>query len=183
MVRVKERYLLVNIIYPPAEGSRVGKSTTPNLVVQHQPTTENLTPGILVRALKSQVASLFGDYGAGCLESDLSVKYLSLATSTAIIRCSRDHYQMLWSALTFMDRVPTKDGSGRPCIFRVVRVSGTIRKAEEEAIRQAKQRLIEAKEASSQVPSSLAPTESSRPDVILDAMGDSDDESMHDADE
>ncbi|VUC19969.1 unnamed protein product [Clonostachys rosea] len=182
MVRVKERYLLVNIIYPP-EDSRAGNSSKPNLIVQHQPTTENLTPGILVRALKAQVASLFGDYGAGCLESDLSVKYLSLATSTVIIRCSRDHYQMLWSALTFMDRVPTKDGTGRPCIFRVVRVSGTIRKAEEEAIRQAKQRLIEAKEASSQTPSSLAPREPSHPDVILDAMDGSDDESMHDADD
>lgn len=43
-----------------------------------------------------------------------------------------------------MDRVPAKDG--RPCIFRVVRVSGTIRKAEEEAIRQAKQLILAAKE-------------------------------------
>jgi ribonuclease P/MRP protein subunit POP5 len=74
-----------------------------------------------------------------------TVKYLSLATSTAIIRCSRTHYKMLWSALTFMDAVPTKDGPGRPCIFRVVRVSGTIRKAEEEAIRQAKQLILAAK--------------------------------------
>jgi ribonuclease P/MRP protein subunit POP5 len=31
-----------------------------------------------------------------------------------------------------MNSVPVKDG--RPCIYRVVRVSGTIRKAEEEAI-------------------------------------------------
>lgn len=43
-----------------------------------------------------------------------------------------------------MDHVPVKDG--RPCIFRVVRVSGTIRKAEEEAIRQAKRLVLAAKE-------------------------------------
>lgn len=73
-----------------------------------------------------------------------SVKYLSLATSTFILRCPRDHYRLLWSALTFMDHVPVKDG--RSCIFRVVRVSGTIRKAEEEAIRQAKKLIVAAKE-------------------------------------
>lgn len=45
-----------------------------------------------------------------------------------------------------MNHVPSKDGQGRPCIFRVVRVSGTIRKTEEEAIRQAKRLIIAAKE-------------------------------------
>lgn len=51
---------------------------------------------------------------------------------------------MLWAALTVMDHVPVKDG--RPCMFRVVRVSGTIRKAEEEAIRQARALVLAAKE-------------------------------------
>lgn len=50
---------------------------------------------------------------------------------------------MLWAALTMMDRVPVKDG--RPCTFKVVRVSGTIRKAEEEAIRQARTLILAAK--------------------------------------
>lgn len=76
------------------------------------------------------------------------VKYLSLATSTFILRCSRTHYRLLWAALTVMDRVPVKDG--RPCLFRVVRVSGTMRKAEEEAIRQARALILAARaEASS----------------------------------
>lgn len=43
-----------------------------------------------------------------------------------------------------MDRLPVKDG--RPCIFRVVRVSGTIRKVEEEAIRRAKLLVLAAKD-------------------------------------
>ena len=51
---------------------------------------------------------------------------------------------MLWAALTCMDRVPAKEG--RRCIYRVVRVSGTIRKVEEEAIRQAKMLILAAKE-------------------------------------
>lgn len=51
---------------------------------------------------------------------------------------------MLWSALTCMNHVPTNQG--RSCIFRVVRVSGTIRKVEEEAIRQARQLILAAKQ-------------------------------------
>jgi ribonuclease P/MRP protein subunit POP5 len=43
-----------------------------------------------------------------------------------------------------MDHVPVPNG--RPCLFRVVRVSGTIRKAEEEAIRQARKLILHAKE-------------------------------------
>lgn len=45
-----------------------------------------------------------------------------------------------------MNRVPTSDGSGRPCIFRVIRVSGTIKKIEEEAIRRARLLILAAKD-------------------------------------
>ena len=44
-----------------------------------------------------------------------------------------------------MNRVPSKNG--KPCIFQVVRVSGTIRKVEEEAIRRAKVLVLAAKDA------------------------------------
>ena len=63
----------------------------------------------------------------------LTVKYLSLATSTFIIKVSRDHYRIAWAALSFMSRVPVDNG--KRCVFRVIRVSGTIRKAQEEAVR------------------------------------------------
>jgi ribonuclease P/MRP protein subunit POP5 len=39
-----------------------------------------------------------------------------------------------------MTSVPVKEG--RNCVFRVVRVSGTIRKAEEEAIRRARELIL-----------------------------------------
>jgi ribonuclease P/MRP protein subunit POP5 len=44
-----------------------------------------------------------------------------------------------------MDRIPAKNG--RSCTFRVMRVSGTIRKIEEDAVRRAKQMMLAAKEA------------------------------------
>lgn len=67
---------------------------------------------------------------------NFTVKYLSHATSTFILRVSRSSYRLLWAALTFMTSIPVKNG--KPCIFRVVHVSGTMRKAEEEAIRRAR---------------------------------------------
>ena len=73
----------------------------------------------------------------------LIVKYLSLATSTFIIRVSRAHYRIAWAALSFMNMVPVKNG--RSCIFQVVRVSGTIRKAEEAAIRGAREIILRAR--------------------------------------
>lgn len=71
MVRIKERYLLVNIIYPP-QAPKPGDAALPNLLVQHQPTIENLSAGALAKAIKDKVALLFGDYGAGAMEGTLS---------------------------------------------------------------------------------------------------------------
>ncbi|KAI1815786.1 hypothetical protein GGS20DRAFT_584081 [Poronia punctata] len=65
MVRIKERYLLVNILYPTELGNR---DDVPDVVVLNQPTTEDLTPVLLLRAIRAEVAMLFGDYGSGALE-------------------------------------------------------------------------------------------------------------------
>ena len=59
--------------------------------------------------------------------------YLSTATSTAIIRVSRECYRLVWCALSFATQLPKPLNT--PCVFQVLRVSGTIRKSEEAAIR------------------------------------------------
>lgn len=83
-----------------------------------------------------------------------------------------------------MNRVPATRGEGKSCIFRVVRVSGTIRKAEEEAIRQARRLIIAAKEEAQTGISGFAgkalPAEPL--DEIMGIADDSSDESMVDAD-
>lgn len=80
-----------------------------------------------------------------------------------------------------MDRIPVKDG--RPCIFRVVRVSGTIRKAEEEAIRQARRLILAAKEqaagAAGASPSArLTNTTHEQDQAMLDIADESSDDAM-----
>ena len=59
--------------------------------------------------------------------------YLSTATSTAIIRVSRECYRLVWGALSFSTKLPKPVNT--PCVFQVLRISGTIRKSEEAAIR------------------------------------------------
>lgn len=71
------------------------------------------------------------------------MKYFSRPTSTFILRITREHLRYVWTALTFMRHVPVRNG--RPCIFRVARVGGTIRKVEEEAIRQARALILATK--------------------------------------
>lgn len=75
------------------------------------------------------------------------MKYFSPATSTAIVRCPRAHYRLIWAALTFINRIPLskKHPEFVPCVFQVVRVSGTIKKSEEEAIKRARAAIIKAK--------------------------------------
>lgn len=74
MVRIKERYLLVNIVYPP-DAAKTAKANVPDFVIQHQPTIEKLTAQTLLKAIRAEVATLFGDYGSGAIEGHLSGKH------------------------------------------------------------------------------------------------------------
>lgn len=76
MVRLKNRYLLVHILYPSSSNETTTKqtpsTTIPNVVRFHQPTSDALTPHLLTRTIRSEIASLYGDYGAGVTSSSLS---------------------------------------------------------------------------------------------------------------
>ncbi|MCJ1394415.1 hypothetical protein MMC18_007293 [Xylographa bjoerkii] len=162
MVRIKHRYLLVHILSPntsppPSDPPTKACPPLPRIVQFRQPTPNELTPQLLLRAIREQVALLYGDYGAGVTAAGLNIKYLSPATSTFILRCPRAHYQLVWASLTYMTHLPVlkatngksfdkAQGTGpRPCVMRVVRVSGTIRKAEEEAVRRARADILRAR--------------------------------------
>ncbi|KAK2746985.1 hypothetical protein FQN57_002557 [Myotisia sp. PD_48] len=164
MVRLKHRYLLVDILYPPQPGSKPTSLCQQEDLKEfhlqvHRPTPDTLTPHLFAKVIRENVAEMFGDWGMGRLggsgANSLSVKYLSPATSTAIIRCPRASYRLVWSALTYMSGFPARKGqrpgapeTGPPgqvqheCIFRVVRVSGTMRKVEQEAIRRARMEVV-----------------------------------------
>lgn len=82
MVRIKHRYLLVNILYPDADGGHeaVGSHDPklPAVVDFRRPSPSSLNAGLLVRHIRDHVELLYGDYGAGVTGSGL--------TSTSQIR-------------------------------------------------------------------------------------------------
>lgn len=172
MVRLKHRYFLVQILYPDSKTAQYTSSTPdlPAVVRIHQPTPDAITAHWLLREIRNELAALYGDYGAGVAGGSLNsqcpfpcppintrliylraVKYFSSATSTFILRCARDRFRLVWASLCMMTalRIPDSGivkGTVQPCVMRVLRVSGTIRKAEEAAISEAKRAIWRARE-------------------------------------
>src|SRR3954466_10137019 len=101
MVRVKNRYLLVDIMYPTAKQPDPLKPL-PDLVLWNQPTTDFLTPGKLVRAIRDVAKDMFGDYGLGALGT-LQGMYISLISGYHLL-CTRPlslFSQLCYMLLTF----------------------------------------------------------------------------------
>ncbi|KAH7130450.1 Rpp14/Pop5 family-domain-containing protein [Dendryphion nanum] len=145
MVRIKHRYLVVNYLYPSTITSTSHTRATddlPALIQFHRPTPDKFDQRALREAIQDGVLDLYGEYGSGMTSQGLKIIYHSTATSTSIIRCPQAHYQMIWSALTFITRLGRVDV---PVVVKVVRVSGTIKKAEEEVIRRAKDVIMRAR--------------------------------------
>lgn len=104
MVRLKHRYILINILYPPSSkdsplpasssSSTVGTGTTGKLRTSSsnddwqtqfhlqvcRPTTDKMTPALLARMVRDAVDELYGDWGMGRLggagAGSLSGEYL-----------------------------------------------------------------------------------------------------------
>ena len=161
MVRIKHRWLLVQILYPSAskvlplsQAQPSREPITSLLAAQaptislHAPTPDSVTTQSLIRRIRAQLNQLFGDYGAGLANNGLAIRYWSNATSTMIVRCERATACMVWAALTFVRSLSVYEGrksTELPCVMQVLRVSGTIRKVEEELIRRAKALVGQAK--------------------------------------
>lgn len=90
---------------------------------------------------------------------------------------------MVWAALTFVTKLPHPNHT--PIVIKVVRVSGTIRKAEEEVIRRAKAVIRRAKEAEASnkdammesVLQAVEKRDEPREAILVDVNTDEDDES------
>jgi ribonuclease P/MRP protein subunit POP5 len=72
MVRIKHRYLLVNILYPESDGKPFNP-TLPSVIQFHQPTTDKVLDRDLIKGIKEEVDFMFGDYGAGAISDSSSM--------------------------------------------------------------------------------------------------------------
>ena len=149
MVRLKHRYLTVHVLYP-TDTTRAQATAAP-LLQFHRPSPAGVDAAQLLRLIRRSVEYMYGDYGLGLVASSLKINYWSAATSTAIVRVTRNHFRILWGALTWITDIGRNGGYNKEndrltaCVFRVVRTSGTIRKAEEDVIRRAKEEILRAK--------------------------------------
>eukprot|EP00053_Salpingoeca_punica_P002095 m.36179 g.36179 ORF g.36179 m.36179 type:complete len:158 (+) comp11385_c0_seq1:140-613(+) len=103
MVRFKNRYLLVEVRF---------EDLGPLTLNERQ----------FSQTIKDAVASAHGDFGIGSLKASLAVKYFNAITGIAIIRCNRDYFQMLWSAVALVNAIQK-----RTCLIQTLHVGGTIR--------------------------------------------------------
>lgn len=69
MVRLKNRYLLVDILYPDPKTwpTTPGRKPHNPLLAIHSPTSDALTQGFLAKMIRESVSELYGDYGIGKL--------------------------------------------------------------------------------------------------------------------
>ncbi|ORY29020.1 ribonuclease P/MRP protein subunit, partial [Naematelia encephala] len=85
----------------------------------------------IFRAIRGIIQDVFGDEGWGRVASSFKVVYHSTLTSITILRVARQHYRLVWAALTLVTR---HSPSNSTVIPRVIAVSGTIKKVENHAI-------------------------------------------------
>ena len=92
MVRIKHRYLLVNILYPEQEARKTkqsgssGKDDLPYTVQFRRPSPEQFNGKLLTRLIREGVADLFGDYGSGMVTGSLVGK------NTHVLSYPIEHY-------------------------------------------------------------------------------------------
>ena len=114
MVRYKNRYFLMEVIWAPPSSSSSSTTSTP---IISSPSNIHF-----YEAIKTQIARLFGQYGLGLLQPSLTVKYTNMETNLLLLRCARDYHRMLWSSLTHVTEM-----NGKSVLLRILHVGGTIR--------------------------------------------------------
>eukprot|EP01104_Vermistella_antarctica_P016049 TRINITY_DN5397_c0_g1_i2.p1 TRINITY_DN5397_c0_g1~~TRINITY_DN5397_c0_g1_i2.p1 ORF type:complete len:158 (+),score=25.79 TRINITY_DN5397_c0_g1_i2:245-718(+) len=120
MVRFKNRYLLTELIWgdglcdPSIKSSNISK------------------------LIRDNILKLFGEFGQASLQQAFQVKYFNASTGISIIRCARDgdRFRMAWAAMTMI----TQYYDGRPLMFRVIHVGGSIRVCQKAASKVGRER-------------------------------------------
>jgi hypothetical protein len=105
MVRLKNRYLLVDILYPDPSTWPSIKTTDPQSTQLsiHSPTSDALTPGLLAKMVREEVGEMYGDWGVGKLGG---------ASATGI-NSTRSYSTPLNQSLTHHSKIPLPSNINR----------------------------------------------------------------------
>ncbi|KAK6476365.1 UNVERIFIED_CONTAM: hypothetical protein FKN15_067506 [Acipenser sinensis] len=123
MVRFKSRYLLCEVSFADPRSRQC------------------LEERAIFSAVRDAIARAHGDYGAACCAVSFAVKYLNAYTGILLLRCRKEHYRLLWSALPFIIHLESR-GQRQPCRISSIHVGGTIRTCQRFLIRYNRQQLL-----------------------------------------
>ncbi|EDM13898.1 processing of precursor 5, ribonuclease P/MRP family (S. cerevisiae) (predicted), isoform CRA_a [Rattus norvegicus] len=105
MVRFKHRYLLCELV---SEDPRCRLS---------------LDDRVLGGLVRDTIARVHGAFGAAACSVGFAVRYLNAYTGVVLLRCRKDFYQLVWSALPFITCLENK-GHRYSCFFNTLHVGG-----------------------------------------------------------
>jgi len=109
MVKFKSRYLLIELQYQNECNNSV-KLLDANQLYNH---------------ISKQVKIYFGDVGLGKIKRNFQVKYNNNYTNLLIMRINRDYLDILLTVLSLISNI-----DNNILRFRIIKVSGTIKKVE-----------------------------------------------------
>lgn len=112
MVRLKNRYLLVELVWGDGK------------------IDESLNSKAILHLIQQQLRTNFGDWGFALTQLSLQVKYFNSITNTCIVRVARDQQKILWNCLTLI-----REYRNRPLTIRILHIGGTIRACQKMAIK------------------------------------------------
>ncbi|KAI5966459.1 POP5 [Candida pseudojiufengensis] len=144
MVRVKHRYILFEILYPPIQKNTSREeiedyvtSEQNVLLTLHKSSPSNINYKTILHAIRKSLQENYGDIGSGSAGMLMTVKYFSNKTSTGIIRCGRSQFETIIGAMCMINNI-----DGLDVTLSCIHVSGTIKKCEEFSIKSTR-RLID----------------------------------------
>ncbi|CCF60412.1 hypothetical protein KAFR_0K00570 [Kazachstania africana CBS 2517] len=132
MVRLKSRYILFEILFPPTEISEDELVTKKDILLSyHKVSPPDISSKSILQEIRRSLQLNLGDYGYGKVNSLLQLKYFSNNTSTGILRCHREDTDLLLTALFTISKINEITN----LIINPIKVSGTIKKIEQYSIR------------------------------------------------
>ncbi|XP_062944303.1 ribonuclease P/MRP protein subunit POP5 [Cynocephalus volans] len=123
MVRFKHRYLLCELV-----------SDDPRCRL-------SLEDRVLSGLVRDTIARVHGTFGAAACSIGFAVRYLNAYTGIVLLRCRKEFYQLVWSALPFITYLEIK-GHRYPCFFNTLHVGGTIRTCQKFLIQYNRRQLL-----------------------------------------
>ncbi|XP_047618709.1 ribonuclease P/MRP protein subunit POP5 [Phacochoerus africanus] len=123
MVRFKHRYLLCEVV-----------SEDPRCRL-------NLEDRVLGGLVRDTIARVHGTFGAAASSIGFAVRYLNAYTGIVLLRCRKEFYRLVWSALPFITYLENK-GHRYPCFFNTLHVGGTIRTCQKFLIQYNRRQLL-----------------------------------------